>query len=428
MCGSYAIGWRFAPNEARYKVYVIDEVHMLSTSAFNALLKTLEEPPPHVIFILATTEPHKIPATVLSRCQRFDFHRISARAIADQLTVIAQREGIVVTDEALAVIARSATGSMRDAISLFDQITAYGHEQVDADLVRSVLGMVSGAAVSDLVDAIAAGDPAIVLGQLHHLIGQGVEMGQLVAQLIDHLRTLLLLNVGRDPSLVDLPDAMMAAMQQQATAFQSTALLHAIRTLNEASLALKTSLAGYLPVELALLDCVGLRELAAASPQPPVSAPPPPASAPVAKRASASAPSQQQPTPDQATTAPVPGDVERQWRQIINEMRHHSPRTQAMLRSGTPLGVENDRFIISFQHDFHREQVLAVVDAVAAVVSNVLGRPLSVELIIASGNAAPAAKPSSTPGARNPRETVDPLVRVAVDELGASIARIEPTG
>ena len=112
----------FAPSEARYKVYVIDEVHMLSTSAFNALLKTLEEPPAHVIFVLATTEPHKIPATILSRCQRFDFHRISTRQISEHLAEIARREGMTVSPEALGIIARSATGSMRDAISLLTEV------------------------------------------------------------------------------------------------------------------------------------------------------------------------------------------------------------------------------------------------------------------------------------------------------------------
>ncbi len=199
----------FSPSDATFKVYVIDEVHMLSTSAFNALLKTLEEPPAHVIFILATTEPHKIPATVLSRCQRFDFHRISTRDIAGHLAEIAEREGVSITPEALGIIARSATGSMRDAVSLLDQITAYGHENVDAELVRDVLGMVSGVAVSDLTEALATQDPSKVLGQLHHLIGQGVELSQLVNQMIDHLRTLLLLNVAKDPGLVDLPDSLM---------------------------------------------------------------------------------------------------------------------------------------------------------------------------------------------------------------------------
>ena len=132
----------FRPNEARYKVYVIDEVHMLTNEAFNALLKTLEEPPGHVIFVLATTEPHKIPATVLSRCQRFDFRRIPAADIVGRLRYIAEQEGILVKDDALAFIARQATGSLRDAISLLDQLVAYGEETVSVEQVQQILGLV----------------------------------------------------------------------------------------------------------------------------------------------------------------------------------------------------------------------------------------------------------------------------------------------
>ena len=166
-----------------------------------------------------------------------------------------------ITPEALGIIARSATGSMRDAVSLLDQVTAYGHEEVDAELVRDVLGMVSGVAVSDLTEALASQDPSKVLGQLHQLIGQGVELSQLVNQMIDHLRTLLLLNVAKDPGLVDLPDSLMQSAQAQARQFNAPQILHAIRALNEAGMALKTPFAGYLPVELALLDIIGLGEV-----------------------------------------------------------------------------------------------------------------------------------------------------------------------
>ncbi|HIQ12457.1 MAG TPA: DNA polymerase III subunit gamma/tau, partial [Caldilineales bacterium] len=262
----------FAPSEARYKVYVIDEVHMLSTSAFNALLKTLEEPPAHVIFVLATTEPHKIPATILSRCQRFDFHRISTRQISEHLAEIARREGMTVSPEALGIIARSATGSMRDAISLLDQVAAYGHTEIDEELVRDVLGMVSGLAISEFVDALAEGDPAETLTRLHELIDKGVELSQFVNQLIDQLRTLLLLNVGKDPSLVDLPDSLLAKAQEQAAKFTAPQLLHTIRALTEAAQALKTPFAGYLPIELALLDALHLGETASVAPSAPPSA------------------------------------------------------------------------------------------------------------------------------------------------------------
>ncbi|HEY54211.1 MAG TPA: DNA polymerase III subunit gamma/tau [Caldilineae bacterium] len=426
----------FSPSDATYKVYVIDEVHMLSTSAFNALLKTLEEPPAHVIFILATTEPHKIPATVLSRCQRFDFHRISTRDIAGHLAEIAEKEGVRITPEALGIIARSATGSMRDAVSLLDQITAYGHEEVGADLVRDVLGMVSGAAVSDLTAAMATRDPARVLGQLHQLIGQGVELSQLVNQMIDHLRTLLLLNVAKDPSLVDLPDALMREAQAQARQFSAPQILHAIHALNEAGLALKTPFAGYLPVELALLDAVGLGEAAE-----PVS-PPASASAPVQSRSRTSAPRPTKPKAAKSAARPA-SELETQWNRIITEMRQHSPKLQAMLRGGNPVGIQGDTFVISFRHDFHREQVQGAIDAVIEIVSKVMGRPLAVRLVEDSGaptvnanpapvaapspSAASASPPASSPQPDPPPLEADPTVRKAVTELGARITRIEPT-
>ncbi len=429
----------FAPSEADYKVYVIDEVHMLSTSAFNALLKTLEEPPAHVIFILATTEPHKIPATVLSRCQRFDFHRISTRDITAHLDEIADLEGVQITPEGLGIIARSATGSMRDAISLLDQITAYGHVEVNAELVRDVLGMVSGAAVSDLIDVIASGDAANVLNQLHKLIGEGVELSQLVSQMIEHLRILLLLNVGKDTSLVDLPDSMLAEAQRQADLFQSTQLLHAIRVLNEAGMALKTPFAGYLPLELALLDTVGLGEVVS------VSAP-----VEVEKRTTAKpavplmTPAAKDSAPDQrAAAAMEPGeDIQQQWNRIIQVIRKHSPRAQAMLRSGAPQGVIEDAFVISFRHDFHREQVEGSIDVVTEVVSSVLGRPISVRLVSddyepswpatavtrspqtnPTPSLAPAIEAQSEPSP--PSLTEDPVVRKAVDEYGAKITRVD---
>jgi DNA polymerase-3 subunit gamma/tau len=423
----------FAPTEARYKVYVIDEVHMLSTSAFNALLKTLEEPPPHVIFILATTEPHKIPATIISRCQRYDFHRLSSRLIADHLATIAAREGLVVTPEALAIIARSATGSMRDAISLLDQITAYGHREIDAELVRNVLGMVSGAAVSRLVEAMADGDPGRLLVLLHELIAQGVDLAQLVNQMIEHLRHLLLLHVGRDPALLDLPDAVMEDLQSQARRFQAPQLLHAIRALNEAGLALKTPLAGYLPVELALLDAVGLgaTPLPAAGVAGPVSASPSP-STPPASPGSRPVPAPA-PVAESATSGPSPAvttDLAPLWGHIITAMRRHSPRLQAILRSGVPVALDDDTLVIGFHHEFHREQIQSALDVVCNVVATVLGRPARVQLVDLKREATPAARPrpagQSAP-ARSPSSsagaTEDPLLKTA-RELGATVTRL----
>ena len=448
----------FSPSEARYKVYVIDEVHMLSTSAFNALLKTLEEPPAHVIFILATTEPHKIPATILSRCQRFDFHRITTRDISSHLGDIAQREGLEVTPDALAIIARSATGSMRDAISLLDQIAAYGHTQIDDDLVREVLGMVSGLAIADFVDALAVGDPAKVLTQLHDLIDKGVELSQLINQLIDQLRTLLLLNVGKDPSLVDLPDSLLATAQKQAQKFTAPQLLHTIRSFTEAGQALKTPFAGYLPVELALLDALNIGEPVVVAPPSTHTVAAKASPKPATQRTTPTKPASERPTSSKRAPSQPPrakkGSVEPPlsapssppldpgsaglWRQLLRNIRRINPRLQALLRSGEPAGVRDGNLYIRFRHDFHREQVGAEIDQVNKALSEVAGRPMRA-IILGEGENIPSDAPtdpppdSASPSSQSASSTTahtspasdslkdSPVVRRAVDKWGAEI-------
>ncbi len=164
---------KYAPSSVRYKVYIIDEVHMLSIGAFNALLKTLEEPPKHVIFILATTEPHKIPLTIISRCQRFDFKRITAKAIVNRMKLIASETGVDYDEEALQVIARAAEGGMRDALSLLDQAISFGNEKVTAWDALTVTGAVSQVFLLNLAKAIKDHDVVSGLESLEELLSQG---------------------------------------------------------------------------------------------------------------------------------------------------------------------------------------------------------------------------------------------------------------
>lgn len=184
---------RYAPVSARYKVYIIDEVHMLSTQAFNGLLKTLEEPPPHVKFIFATTEIRKVPITVLSRCQRFDLRRIDASLIKADLARIAALEGIEVEDEALTMVARAAEGSMRDAQSIFDQAIAHGGGRVDAETVRAMLGLADRARIVDLFEHVMAGDVAAALAELRAQYDTGADPAAVLTDLAEftHLVTRL---------------------------------------------------------------------------------------------------------------------------------------------------------------------------------------------------------------------------------------------
>ena len=184
----------FAPVSGRYKVYIIDEVHMLTTEAFNALLKTLEEPPPHVIFILATTEPHKIPATIHSRCQRFDFRRVTDADIVKRLREVADGSGIAADDDALQLIAVQADGGMRDALSLLDQCGVMA-ERVTAETVRSVLGIVGREALRELVKAIGEGQVPKTLEFLETLLAGGKDVKQIITELAEYLRAVLLYKI-----------------------------------------------------------------------------------------------------------------------------------------------------------------------------------------------------------------------------------------
>lgn len=181
----------FAPVNGRYKIYIIDEVHMLTTEAFNALLKTLEEPPAHVIFILATTDPHRIPATIHSRCQRFDFRRVTVDEIAEHLALVAEKSGINADEEALRLIAIQAEGGMRDALSLLDQCGVMA-QQVTVQTVREVLGIVGREALRELVLGIGRQDVPQVLEQLNNLLQQGKDVKQILTELTEYLRALLL--------------------------------------------------------------------------------------------------------------------------------------------------------------------------------------------------------------------------------------------
>ncbi|MBA3826689.1 MAG: DNA polymerase III subunit gamma/tau, partial [Ktedonobacterales bacterium] len=180
----------------RTRLFIIDEVHMLTTEAFNALLKTLEEPPPNVLFVLATTEAHKIPATVISRCQRFEFRRIALRDIIARLQYVSDQEGLRTEPHALELIARAAQGGMRDALSLLDQARAFAGDAISAEAARSMLGMADPALVRGVIEFVAAGDTAGGLHRINHLAQSGIDLRQLANQLAELWRQLMLTRAG----------------------------------------------------------------------------------------------------------------------------------------------------------------------------------------------------------------------------------------
>ena len=242
----------YAPNKGRFKVYIVDEVHMLSTAAFNALLKTLEEPPGHAIFILATTEVHKIPATVLSRCQRHEFRRLPLKTIHEYLKAKAEQEGLTADPEALDLIARQATGSLRDAISLLDQLSSTG-ENVTRSYAEVILGTAPDQAVGELVSAIAGGEVGVGLSVINDAIDRGADPRQLARQIVDYLRGLLLIQMN-NPGLLDRPTEQFQLMKEQAGTLNSSMLLTGIKAFSSAASERRTAWQSSLPLELALIE------------------------------------------------------------------------------------------------------------------------------------------------------------------------------
>ena len=244
----------FKPNQGSFKVYIVDEVHMLSTAAFNALLKTLEEPPPHAMFILATTEVHKIPATVLSRCQRHEFRRIPVGDIVAYLKHIVQEEGIQADEEALSLVARQATGAMRDAVSLLDQLASTG-QKVTLEMAQEVLGTATNQAVLELWEAVLAGDAAAGLNSIHRTLDAGTDPRQFARQVVEYLRNLLMVKMG-NAGQVDVTKEMVKQMARHAQGIEVTDLLNSIQVFNRAATEGKANWMPALPIEMALIETI----------------------------------------------------------------------------------------------------------------------------------------------------------------------------
>ena len=246
---------QYPPTEGAYRVYIIDEVHMLSTGAFNALLKTLEEPPSYVIFILATTEVNRIPITVLSRCQRYDFKRISIQTLTDRLRELSDKESIDVEDRALAYIARAADGSMRDALSLLDQCVAFHFgERLTYDSVLDILGAVDTTVFSRMFRAAAGGDTVGCIRQLEDLILQGRELGQFVTDFIWYLRSLLLVQTAEDvEDILDVSTENQKQLKEDAGLADGGRLMRYIRIFSDLSNQLRFASQKRVLVELAFI-------------------------------------------------------------------------------------------------------------------------------------------------------------------------------
>jgi len=245
----------YRPMRGKYKVYIIDEVHMLSTAAFNALLKTMEEPPEHVKFILCTTDPQKVPATIQSRCQRFDFRNIPTSQIVEHLTRVVKQEGLSAEPELVFEVARLGNGSMRDALSVMDRLMATGEKKLTAKLLEELLGLPDRALIGGLIDALADGVPGPALAAADGLLQRGVSIDQLLDTLLGRLRDLMIIAAcGPGTNLVELSEVSRQEEAARAGRFDAAGLVHMIALCENVQRAAKSS-----AVPRALLDALLVR-------------------------------------------------------------------------------------------------------------------------------------------------------------------------
>lgn len=368
---------RYAPVEGRYKVYIIDEVHMLTAEAFNALLKTLEEPPSHTIFVLATTELHKIPLTISSRCQRLDFGRIKLREIEEHLQKVAGKEGFEIDEKALNLIARMAEGAMRDAISLLDQLVSFSGHKISHDDVVTMMGTADEELLFSFAYAVADNDPAKVL----ELIGKGLEEGrstpQVTRDLVSHFRNLLHLKVGSGEAL-ELTHDYLERLKVQAEKFSFNKIKDVIRALSRAELDMKWHPHGRLVLEVALLELLGESRNAEAE----------------VKRETKSV---ERPAPEVRITQDVSpvaaatdnriSKIKSHWKEILESVKKKSIFSYVSLHEGEPLEMnDKGKLIISFRrgYAFHKERLEEVKNklSVENAIQEITGEKVPIECLI----------------------------------------------
>lgn len=437
----------FRPSEGEYKVYVLDEAHMLTEPAFNALLKTLEEPPPHVIFALVTTDPHKIPATIVSRCQRYDFRRIRLTAIVERLSHIAREEALSVEPAAMELIARHGGGALRDAISLLDQLASYGDE-ITLEQVQMVLGTGASEAAGKLAACLADGDVAAGLMTINQAVGDGADPRQFGREVVEYLRGLLLIREGAGTGLLNATAEQAADMEAVSLRLPRSTLLRSIRLFNDAATDLRRGLqtVPQLALELALVETVLADGDRAAGPEStahvepeilsrsepdlparrvaePAVTPPPLDPAPPSKT------SQSPPAPQEDVSRPaagpipslVPGSgplalaqVTAAWPQVMHAVRRRNPTTQAVLNSGCEaVGVEGNEVVMTYATSFLGDKLKDPQrkEEIQEALSEVLGTKCRLRLVLASEYrpAHPPAAPQSEPSAEPAAAETEPV-------------------
>lgn len=384
---------RYSPAHCRHKVYIIDEVHMLTPEAFNALLKTLEDPPSHVFFLMATTESHKIPLTILSRLQRFDFHRLKTGEIVSRLREICQHHGIEADDATLQGIARQADGALRDALSLLDQCRSFAGDHINLEDVAEVLGTAGSALLVEIADSVREGDLAGCLSRIAGAEDDGKDIRVLTRDLLLHFRNVMVAQAAGQPA--DVPEDIAREIDRQADSYDPRTIVDIIDALSEAESRMRLSPHPRVLLEVTLMGLIvktGLyRHRSEDSPEP---------EEPKAQEAeqvveardrkpssdSASTPPEtqgDQAAPDTAAPAPNGEDA---WEDFRQELKRVRRGLHALLEPARLLGVEKERFTIGFpgEYTFHKERTEEHARLMSEILSRVMGRQCRIECTLIS--------------------------------------------
>lgn len=458
---------KFAPVDGRYKVYIIDEVHMLTTEAFNALLKTLEEPPEHVVFILATTEAHKIPATIHSRCQRYDFRRIRPKDIEERLREVAEKSGLAVSGDALRLIASHADGGLRDALSILDQCTSMDNEEVTPEQVRRLLGLIGQEWVWRLVDAVAQKEFQNVLILLDELLQLGRDVRQLLTEMALYMRSVMLFKAAPDADGIEMYGDERQVLTKHSTCFSHDELVFMIQKLNEAANEAKWAPEPRIVGEMVLLtlcrretqsaDVKGLLariealevKLANVSSRPaairsePIVAPaqkPPEAavklvqSQPAPPVAQTGQPAAAMDVPVAEPRVPMQGnrDVKKVWDEVLKELVNDGKRSvHACVAQGKLVGINDKQATVQFAAAFPKERTEKedYRGIVEKVLAQITGHTLQLCCILGnvpSASASPSPGPAAVKTAKAaPEGEEHPALTQAVKIFGGTVIKKE---
>lgn len=347
---------RFTPQRFAYKVFIIDEVHMLSISAFNALLKTLEEPPDHVLFIMATTEIHRVPETIISRCQRFDFKRASVEDLLTRLRFIAKEEKVDVDEDVLHLAARRAEGSVRDAEVLLGQMLSLGEKHVTMESAALILPRSNFTLILEFYRALVTRDAASGLSVVNRLVDEGVNVVDFTRDTVEFFRKVLLYKINtskEELENMELGKDVQAEVEQLTSQVLASRIVEIIETLLAKSRELRFSQIVQLPLELAVVElCTETTD----DITPPPAMKPPSAPRPTAKSDPAPSPTST-PTPKKGVLKVSLEHVQKAWNDVVNAVRQHNHSAGLSLKTGQPYKVEGDQLVVAFQHKLHAERM-----------------------------------------------------------------------